>query len=196
MKAIGVFTYELKYFERLKKSDLILANHPSFIDIVLLLGFVSNATCIVNSKLLKNPFTRSYLKSAGFISNEEEPEKIINIAKEKFKNNQTLIIFPEGTRSTPNKALEFKRGAANIAIRTKASVCLIIIHCNSVMLPKNAPWYKVPDTRPNFVFEVQPSFDMEKYIRDAEGVNATSQVARRLNSDLCDFFNKEIQNLG
>ena len=52
MRAMGVFEYEISGLERLERRGLlILANHPTLIDIVFLIAFVQRANCIVKSAL-------------------------------------------------------------------------------------------------------------------------------------------------
>ena len=70
MKMLGVLTYSVRDIERLKEAKLILANHPSLLDVVFLISLVPNANCIIKSGLLKNPFMRGPIKAAGYIVND------------------------------------------------------------------------------------------------------------------------------
>src|SRR5215467_512324 len=57
MRLLGVFRYEIIGLERLDREGLlILANHPTLIDIVFLMAFVKRAVCIVKSRLWRHPF--------------------------------------------------------------------------------------------------------------------------------------------
>ena len=70
MRGVGVLTYEFEGAERLgRPGQIIVANHPSLIDVVFLLGFTPQATCIVKEALFQNPFTRWPVAAAGFVSN-------------------------------------------------------------------------------------------------------------------------------
>jgi 1-acyl-sn-glycerol-3-phosphate acyltransferase len=73
MCTLGVFQYETKGLERLeRRGQLILANHPTLIDIVFLLAFVQQADCIVKARLWRNLFTRATVRAAGYIANNED----------------------------------------------------------------------------------------------------------------------------
>ncbi|MGZ8495928.1 MAG: 1-acyl-sn-glycerol-3-phosphate acyltransferase, partial [Candidatus Binatia bacterium] len=66
MCAFGVFQYQASGLARLDRNGLlILANHPTLIDIVFLMAFVPRADCIVKQGLWRNPFTRATVSAAG-----------------------------------------------------------------------------------------------------------------------------------
>jgi 1-acyl-sn-glycerol-3-phosphate acyltransferase len=59
MRGVGVLTYEFHGAERLgRPGQMILANHPSLIDVCFLIAFTPQVTCIVKSALWRNPVTR------------------------------------------------------------------------------------------------------------------------------------------
>ena len=52
----GILSAEFEGFDRLgRPGQLILANHPSLLDVVFLLGRVPEANCIVKADLQRNP---------------------------------------------------------------------------------------------------------------------------------------------
>ncbi len=56
MSGVGVLSYEFHGAERLgRPGQIILANHPSLIDVVFLIGFTPQATCIVKEALFPQP---------------------------------------------------------------------------------------------------------------------------------------------
>lgn len=78
MCAFGVFQYEVKGLQRLDRQGLlILANHPTLIDIVFLMAFVPQADCIVKARLWRNPFTRATVRAAGYIANDDDSVRLI-----------------------------------------------------------------------------------------------------------------------
>jgi 1-acyl-sn-glycerol-3-phosphate acyltransferase len=188
MKTLGIYSYETHGLEKLQQAQLILANHPTLIDVVFLISFVPNANCVVKSALVKNPFTRGPLKAAGYIVNDESSSDVIDAAEDAFANGDCLIIFPEGTRSIPDQSLKLKRGAANVAIRAKAMVTPVLIHCEPVMLMKGNPWYKIPSQKPHFRIRVEQVMQTSQYLEH----DKPSVAARNLTADLSQFFNQEM----
>lgn len=188
MKFLGVLSYEVEGIEKLSNARLILANHPSLIDVIFLISLMPNASCVVKGKLIRNPFTRGPVKTAGYIINEES-DKVIAAAGEAFSKRRALIIFPEGTRTTPGKPLVLKRGAANIAIRTAADITPVLISCRPTTLTKENRWYQVPASKVHMRLRVDDLISVAPYLRD----NTPSVAARQLTADLADYFDKELR---
>jgi 1-acyl-sn-glycerol-3-phosphate acyltransferase len=187
MRFLGVLTYQIDGIEKLKGARLILANHPSLLDVVFLISMVPNANCVVKGKLTRNIFTRGPIKAAGYIINEEGSD-VITAAARVFNNGQALIIFPEGTRTTPSKILQFKRGAANIAVRTGSDITPVLIYCTPTTLTKNEHWYQVPRKRMHFQIQVRDHLAIDRYVKNLR----PSRGARNLTADLVKYFNKEL----
>ena len=191
MKFFGVLTHDIQGLDKLRDARLVLANHPTLIDVIFLISLIPNANCVVKGKLVKNPFTRGPIKTAGYIINNDA-EDIINAAGEAFAKGQALIVFPEGTRTTPSKQVEFKRGAANIAIRTGTEITPVMIDCSPLSLTKNSPWYRIPPKSMHFQIRVRENFEINQYIEDIP----PSLGARLLTRDLCGYFRKELECYG
>jgi len=186
MRTLGVCTFEVKGLEKLQRPGLfILSNHPSLIDVVLMISILPRADCVVKSSLLHNLFTRGPLSAGQYIANDSA-EQVITAAGASFKRGNSLLVFPEGTRSTPNQPLKLQRGAANIAIRTANNITPVIIKCSPTTLTKQEPWYHIPARRFHISIRVEDDINIEKYLNQAPSVGA-----RCLTNDLTDYFTKE-----
>jgi 1-acyl-sn-glycerol-3-phosphate acyltransferase len=185
---IGVLTYEIEGAEKLHDARLILANHPSLLDVVFLISMVPNANCVVKGKLTKNFFTRGPVKAAGYIMNHEAAD-VIDAAADIMANGQALIIFPEGTRTDPERGMQLRRGAANVAIRTSSAITPVLIYCEPAGLTKKQRWYQVPKTRMHLRFLVMDKFSVDRYV--AEPI--PSRGARNLSADLLKYFIRELE---
>lgn len=188
MKFLGVLSYEVEYPDRLRHARLILANHPSLIDVIFLIALVPNANCVVKGKLSRNPFTRGPIKAAGYIINEEN-EKVVAAAGEAFAKGHALIIFPEGTRTTPEALMSLKRGAANVAVRNAADITPVLITCHPSTLTKQDRWYQTPTSKVHIRICVNETLSVEPYLQEM----APSVAARRLTADLAEYFDKELK---
>ncbi|MEH6579252.1 MAG: lysophospholipid acyltransferase family protein [Amphritea sp.] len=187
MKFLGVLTYQISGLEKLQGAKLILANHPSLIDVIFLIAMVPNASCVVKGKLVRNPFMRGPIKAAGYIINDNASD-VIAAAGETFRKGHALIVFPEGTRTTPTQMLQLKRGAANVAVRAEADITPVLIECSPTTLTKSDRWYQVPDKRVHFRLQVKDQIDVGQYLNNV----SPSKGARMLTSDLSNYFNKEL----
>ena len=186
MENLGALTVETSQLDRLAQpGQLVIANHPTLIDVVFLISFMPRADCVVKSSLLKNPFTRGAVKAARYIANDD-PEAVIKAAGESIARGNSLIVFPEGTRTTPGEKLRLQRGAANIAIRTRQNLRPVIIDCDPPTLTKDTPWYRVPERRLHMKFRVGEELDISPYLEGKPSV-----MSRQLTAAIKDYFIRE-----
>ena len=94
------------------KGVIVVANHPTLIDIVLLSAFIPRAQCIVKRELWDSPFLGRLMRGSGYIPNDLEPEALVAACRAALADGRSLIVFPEGTRSRPGMKLHFHRGFA------------------------------------------------------------------------------------
>ncbi len=188
MRLLGILTYSVEDRQALNRpGQLIIANHPTLIDIVFLIAFIKRADCVVKSSLLRNPFTRGPIQVANYIANDNS-EAVLQLADASFKRGNNLIIFPEGTRTTQGQELRMQRGAANVALRCHCQVTPVIIHCEPSTLTKELKWYQVPDRPFHMVLRHGSSLDLTPYQQDT----AASRAARALTRFFEDYFTREL----
>ena len=188
MKWMGVLRYHVAHGDALRRSgQFILANHPTLLDIVFLVSLVPNANCIVKSRLMQNPAMRGFVWLTGYITNDRGAE-LVQAACESLKNGNSLIVFPEGTRSVGERLCPFQRGAAQIAIRSQVTPLPVLIDCNPPTLQKAMKWYQIPPRRFFMRFKVCSPLELEPYLP----LNAGT-AARRLTRDLESYFKKQLQ---
>lgn len=175
---LGIISLEFKDVERLRQPGgrLIIANHPSLLDVVMLMALIPNAQCIVKNQLWNHRLLGPLMRRAGYIRNDLEPEELLAACQESLSKGQSLIIFPEGTRSEPGQAPKFRRGFANLATLTQASIQLVLITCDPPTLIKGEPWWRVPAIRPTFRLSTGECLDAKSYL----GYPHRSLAARKL----------------
>jgi 1-acyl-sn-glycerol-3-phosphate acyltransferase len=147
MSFLGIMHYDIQGAEQLQnRAVIVIANHPTLLDYVLLISVMPKADCIVKQQIWYNFFMRGVVKATCYISNIE-PDSLLTDCKNSLASGYPIIIFPEGTRSQPGggKPSRFQRGAAYIAIRTQSDIIPIFIHCQPGTLTKDKKWYQIPD---------------------------------------------------
>jgi len=182
-RGTGCIDFEFIGREKLgRPGQLVVANHPTLIDVCFLLGFAPTASCIVKASHFRNLITRGAVIGAGYIPNAPT-EEMIHAAEAALQQGETLLMFPEGTRTVPGKPLAMQRGAANVALRAARVLTPVYISCEPSTLSKNLPWYRIPPSRPKWTLRVGDDIDLEAY-RDAP----LPIASRRLHSDLAGLF--------
>jgi 1-acyl-sn-glycerol-3-phosphate acyltransferase len=184
----GVLKYDFIGAERLgRPGQMIIANHPSLIDVVFLIAHIRNTNCVVKEGMWRNPFTRGPVMRAQYISNNGSPD-MLERAADALRDGETLIVFPEGTRTKPNKPPVFHRGAAAIALRGARTITPVFITVKPTTLTKAEPWYRIPERRVQVTLRVGQDIAPESFTSDA----SLPIASRRLNEHLHRLFLKEL----
>jgi 1-acyl-sn-glycerol-3-phosphate acyltransferase len=184
MRTVGVMTYDFQGADRLgRPGQLIIANHPSLIDVAFILGFTPCANCVVKRGLWRNGFTRSAVSLAQYIPNDPTSEMIAS-ASEALAEGQTLIMFPEGTRTPLTGEIALHRGAANVALRAARVLTPVYIRCEPRTLMKGQPWYRIPHRRVHYTLVVGEDIDLAPY----RSMAARPIASRALNDRLKRSF--------
>ncbi|CAA7626562.1 1-acyl-sn-glycerol-3-phosphate acyltransferase [Magnetospirillum sp. UT-4] len=142
--------------ERLRglKGTLLIANHPSLLDVVMILAAIPNVQCVVKGALWRNPFFRITVEGAGYLRNDLAPEDLVAACVAALRAGDNLVLFPEGTRTVPGMAMPLHRGFATIALEAGADIQLITMGCDPPILCKGVPWWWTPSRRTAFSMEV------------------------------------------
>lgn len=188
LRGLGLLSYEFHRVEQLHKpGQLIIANHPSLLDVVFLMG-LSDASCVVKDSLWRNPFTAMAVRAANYVSNNDP--NLFDRCRATFASGHSLIIFPEGTRTKPGQPMVFHRGPSNLALSIGMAITPVVIRCEPATLLKNQHWYEVSAQPPHYTISVMPAFASAPYLADGQ---MQSMAARRLTRDLIEMFTRELQ---
>lgn len=182
-RALGVLDYRIEGAELLQKDRrcLVVANHPSLIDYVMLASVMPDADCLVKADLQRNFFVSGVIRSANYLVNSQA-ETLLPDCQQRLDNGDAIIIFPEGTRTRYGEPLKLQRGAANIAVRCQCDLRIVQIHCTQRMLDKQSPWYRAPAKKPVFTVRVKDRLDSQRFIVGNE--DAQPRAARHLTQFL------------
>lgn len=178
MRAVGVLSYSVRGAEHLAQPRLVVvANHPTLVDAVLLLGLIDNAVCIAKEALGRNPFVGPALRAAGYIINDDATA-MTEAARAALQGGARLLVFPESTRTKPGAPVRFQRGAAQIAVRAESRVATVTIRVSQPFLHKGTSWHDMPPAVPHFDVEVQPPIEVAPIVSASR---SPALAARELN---------------
>jgi 1-acyl-sn-glycerol-3-phosphate acyltransferase len=173
--------------ERLRNSsNLIVANHPSLLDVVILLARIPQGDCVVKSAAWKNPALAGIVRAAHYIPGRDG-EQVVAACSQRLREGRTVLLFPEGSRSPEVGLRPFQRGAAHIALRSGCAILPVLIRCDPPALKKEEPWYAFPKAKLRYsVIIGEP-----KHVPDLldDGL-APPVAARRLTDELRSYFER------
>ncbi len=129
-----------------KKTYVIIANHQSTADIVVLYQIKSQFKWVAKASLFNVPFIgwclslikHIKLNRGDFASIKE----IYHKASEWLRRDMSVLFFPEGTRSLDGRMGEFQNGAFKLAIKEKKSILPICIQGAQEAIPKGSWIFK------------------------------------------------------
>ena len=165
MHCLGIVNLEPDNRENYRNlsSKIIVANHPSLLDVVMLISLIRNADCIVNAYLKRNILTAAVRQL--YIINSDELDDTLLSCTETLKQGNCLIIFPEGTRTPRSGKVLLKKGAARIALASGCSIVPVHIGgTDKFGLGKKDPWTGF-NTRERYVYRLTMGNEInpEKY---------------------------------
>jgi len=191
MEFLGLLTVEVRNAERLREpGQLIVANHPTLLDVVFLVSELPQVDCVVKQAVMVNPFMRSAVLCSGYFANDPG-DALIEACSGRLAEDRTLLLFPEGTRTDDGRLGQFRRGAAHVALRSGKPLRPVVIHCHPPALMRGQRWYQVADRKLRIVLECCEAVALE----DIPAGSGRGAAARRLSSQLRDFYAKRLQNL-
>lgn len=119
---------------------IFACNHSSALDIPALLSLLPrNFRWIAKKELFSIPIFGPALKAAGYIpidrGDHRKAMASIAHAAERIMGGVSVVIFPEGTRSTDGKLLPFKSGGFMLALKSQRPVVPVAIVGSSHALP-------------------------------------------------------------
>ncbi len=173
--------------ELLNKDDnyVYIANHSSLIDIPVLVHTLNdNIRIIYKKELEKIPFFGYGLKYSPFIAvsrdGGKEAMKTLQEGIAAMKENKSILIFPEGTRSKDGTLGEFKRGAFLMAEKAGKKIVPVTVKNTNKILPKGESKFKkgvevsVIISPPMELPEVANKKTMLEFIEQVKGIINTN----------------------
>jgi 1-acyl-sn-glycerol-3-phosphate acyltransferase len=187
---LGVFKIDakaLKLLEKLKGS-IIICNHPTLIDVVIIMAHLKGVQCVVKKGLWNNIILGAAVRSACYIPNDIDPEQFLKNVKKHLANGENILIFPEGTRTEPGQPIKLQRSVGNLAFFANANIQSIFIDCHPVTLTKNSKWYNIPEDASVFQVEIGPLFKVTDYPND----KPRSIRVRHLTANIQKYYNERL----
>jgi len=122
---------------------VFIFNHQSGLELVLLLKLLRrDFTGIAKQELRRNPIFGPLFSAAGVVfidrTNTVKAIQALEPAVEALRQGRSLIIAPEGTRSTTALPGPFKKGAFRLAMEAKVPIVPVVFRNVLDALPKGA----------------------------------------------------------
>ena len=123
-----------------KRSYVFVANHQGAFDIFLIYGFLGvPIKWVMKAGIGKIPFVGAACRAAGFIfvdnSSPKAAARSVLEAERCLKNGASIVVFPEGSRTSTGKMIRFKKGAYQMAVDQHLPIIPITLNGPFDVLP-------------------------------------------------------------
>lgn len=127
-----------------KGPAVLVANHQSMADIVVVMGLYHPFKFVSKASLFSLPMVGWLMKLAKYVRVERgKAHSMANMMQDCrhwLSRGMPVLIFPEGTYSPDGKLLPFKRGAAALAIGAQVPVVPVLIEGTRSLVVEDGPW--------------------------------------------------------
>ncbi len=115
-----------------REANMILINHQSLLDIVVLEEIhPNNLAWVAKKEIAEIKFFGNILRVPKMIIVDRESKKslvkLFRDVKDRLANNRVIAMFPEGTRGDGKKLLPFKEGAKMLAEKLNLRVQPVVV---------------------------------------------------------------------
>ena len=122
---------------------IIVANHPSLLDALMLVARLPRSACVMKASLMRNPFLGPGARLARYIRNDST-FGMERLAVEDLRRGGQLVLFPEGTRTTRPPVNDFHSAVGLMALRAQVPIQTVFIDTDSPYLGKGWPLWRMP----------------------------------------------------
>ncbi|MCF0166410.1 MAG: glycosyltransferase [Bacteroidales bacterium] len=122
--------------EDFSKPSVIICNHQSHIDLILLLALSPNMIVLTTDWVWNNPIYRVIIRKAGFQPVSKGIDNIMPHLQNAVERGYSIAVYPEGTRSADCRIARFHQGAFHIAQSLNLDILPLVLYGSGKALPK------------------------------------------------------------
>jgi 1-acyl-sn-glycerol-3-phosphate acyltransferase len=143
IKLMPQWTTSFSGVEHIRKDRtyVLVANHQSLGDILLLFGLFRHFKWVSKAEIFKVPFIGWNMRMNDYVhlvrGDAASIEKMLDACRRHLREGSSVMLFPEGTRSVDGEVKPFKRGAFTLAKELGLEIVPIVVDGTHDALPKH-----------------------------------------------------------
>ncbi|MGN6508092.1 MAG: 1-acyl-sn-glycerol-3-phosphate acyltransferase [Chitinophaga sp.] len=115
---------------------MIISNHQSFLDILMSTAMTPNVVLLTNQWVYNSPLFGYVVRMADYYPVAEGAEASIDKLRDRVNNGYSIVIYPEGTRSTDATIKRFHKGAFYLAQELNIDIIPVVLHGTAYTMSK------------------------------------------------------------
>ena len=186
---IKVVKLEIKDIEKLRgiKNSVIVATHPTYIDVLILISLIPQTTCFAAEKLTRNIFMKNIVGSM-FLSAAQPIDNIVDDSKYMLENGFNVLIFPTGKRHHKNEYPKIHKGAALIALKSNKNIVPVRITTDIDFLQENEPIYNAGNKVVTYNIEIDSTIKIQEFQSKFEDeIIQKQEITKEIRNKLYGF---------
>jgi 1-acyl-sn-glycerol-3-phosphate acyltransferase len=128
------------------ESRIFASNHVSWFDVPALAKVLPRYKFVAKAELFKVPIFGRAMRAAGMVEIQRDNRKAAfgayEVAAERIRQGNSVVVFPEGTRGHAYPLRPFKKGPFVLAIAAGVPIVPIIVHGTIEIMRKGSFWVR------------------------------------------------------
>jgi 1-acyl-sn-glycerol-3-phosphate acyltransferase len=158
----------------LTRPYVMISNHPTYVDMIVILGAFDRLTCVTNGRWWKHWALGRLLRATEYLpgpgSGLPESDAMLELMVAHIQRGHPLLIFPEGQRSLPAQLRRFRRGAIEAATRADVPIVPLFLAIDRPYLTKSVSIWNAPRRAPTYSFDWFPVIHPADFGHDAKRI--------------------------
>ncbi|MFO0685961.1 MAG: lysophospholipid acyltransferase family protein [Sandaracinus sp.] len=154
---------------------VMISNHPTFVDMILLMGAFRELTCVTKGSWSKHWALGRLLRSTNYLpgpgSGQPESEDMLGSMVTHLSAGYPLLVFPEGQRSMKDQLRRFRRGAVEAAVAANVPIVPVFLALSRPYLTKDVPLWRPPRVAPTYTTEWLGTIDPADFGHDGKRIH-------------------------
>lgn len=174
--------------ETFEKPAVIIANHQSFVDILVMLSLAPKLVMVTNRWVWYSPVFGKIVQYADFVQTTDGYEKVLHHLREKVAQGYSVVVFPEGTRSADCKIHRFHKGAFYLAEKLRLDILPVVLYGTGMIISKRQPFYVKRGILCTRILPRISYADPDFGVTYQECAKAVARFFRHAYQETCDIY--------
>jgi len=176
----------------LSKPAIVVSNHQSSLDIILVLGFPGDVRLTTSPRVWDEPWLGISARRLGHIRVDDN---LLESCRAAAAEGASIHFFPEGTRSRDGYPARFRRGAFELAVQLGLDVLPVVVCDSRIFVPRDAYWVNRAHMSVTALPRVAPGDDSRALQKQVQGMVREGFVREMASINTPAYLRSKVRRL-